>query len=118
MKKKQIAITIATVIMLMVFILTLSGCAADISGTYRNPNDNSEYIVLYGDTITLYEDDSQTRSGTFSRSAKTASGYLLIVSYSDSPTEYYWLDESRTTIYHGVRGQVGVSVGEIAFVKE
>jgi len=119
---KKIFITIYA---LMMLVFMLSGCGSNVSGTFINPNDNSETIVFDGDTIALYENGNIIRSGTFTESAKTASNqYLLRITYEGASTdERYWLNEDKTTISYYADvvdedGEIVNTAGEIAFVKE
>ena len=122
MKKKSIANTIATLIMVMTFMLILNSCGtsgAKPSGTFTNPDDSSNYMVFDKDTVTVYENGNQVRNGTYTSSAKTSDKYLLVITYEDSsPSKRYWIDENQTTIYYGIDTKDGVLQGDIAFVKE
>jgi len=122
MFKKKSAV-IAVCVMLMVLMLTLTGCGGSkLSGTYVNPDDNSTYVVFDGSTATFYEGGSQTRSGSFEVSGKTSGGqYMLTVTYESESlsTECYYLNESRDTIYFTiVRDNGAHGVGDVAFIKE
>jgi len=116
--RKQI-LSIALGLTALALVILLSGCSGSkLSGTYVNPDDSSNYVVFEGKTVTLYEDGNKTISGTFTESAKSASGYLLIITYEGSSPEHYWLDENKNTISFGVDSAEGIKVGEVAFVKE
>jgi uncharacterized lipoprotein YehR (DUF1307 family) len=111
-------------LILMMLIFALSGCGeSKLSGTYVSADDSSVSLVFAGNTVTMYEDGVQIRIGTFTESAKTASGHLLRIIYEGLPEERYWLDESKNTISHNVeianeQGQTINSVGDVAFIKE
>jgi hypothetical protein len=120
MKKKPLSIALA-LLALAALMFVLSGCSGSkLSGTFVNPDDSLLYLVFNGNTVALYEGGVQTRNGTFTESAKTASGYLLRITYDGaSVDERYWLDEKKETIFESITGEGNTAaVGEVAFIKE
>jgi hypothetical protein len=124
MNKRILSLTLS-LLTLMTFMFVLSACGASkLSGTYTSADGGSTSLVFDGSKVTLYEDGVQLRNGTFTESAKTASGYLLRITYEGtSAEERYWLNESRDTISYNVegkneQGQTVNDVGDAAFKKE
>ena len=118
MKKRKSHIAIA-IIMLTSFILPLSGCSASLTGTFVSVSDSSVSLVFDRDAVSLYESGSLIRSGTFTLSARTPYGYLLIVAYEGAETdERFWLDDSRNVLRFNVLDGARNTVGDNAFEKE
>ena len=118
---KRILPFVLALLILTASMFMLSGCSGDkLSGKYLSVNDSSDYLIFDGNTVTLYENGIQTRSGKFRESAKASTGqYLLTITYEDSLSdERYWLDEKKEVIYDAIEEENIVSVGEIAFTNE
>ena len=112
--KKRTLLIIFTVVALTTLLLALSGCSGsdpELSGRYVCVENSSRYLVFAGNTVTLYEDGIQVRSGTYRFDSQGA----LILNF-EGFTERYTLSENNETLYHG--NFALDNAGETAFIKE
>jgi hypothetical protein len=119
---KRLLTLVLALLAFMTLVFMLNGCVGRLSGTYVNPDDDSNYLVFEGQTVTLYEDGNQTRSGIFRESARTSTRqYLLTITYEvegSSFDERYLLDESKETIYSTIIDENNRIIAvDVVFVK-
>ena len=111
MKKRSTAIATVCVI-LTAFLFIISSCSNNdpvLSGRYQSVDDNSVVLMFEGNTVTLFEDNTEVRSGTYRWHNDT-----LILNW-DGLTEAFTLDESQDNLFQG--NSARDDFGELVFTR-
>ena len=125
MKKRYVVIGLAVLILVGIIAVQFIRDyvpVVELSGTYVSAGDSSVRLVFdEGFTVTLYENNVATDSGTYSVSGRNLN--FLFITFESAGWTMFHLDESRSIIHHNVEGQNAEgntinTMGDVAFVRE
>ena len=125
MKKRYLVIGLAVLILVGIVVVQFIRDyvpVVELSGTYVSASDSSIRLVFdEGFTVTLYENNVATDSGTYSVSGNNLN--FLFITFESAGWTMFHLDEGRSIIHYNVEGQNAEgntinTIGDVAFIKE
>jgi len=125
MKKRYVVIGLAVLILVGIIAVQFIRDyvpVVELSGTYVSAGDSSVRLVFNeGFTVTLYENNVATDSGTYSVSGNNLN--FLFITFEGAGWTMFHLDESRNIIHYNVEGQNAEgntinTMGDVAFIRE
>ena len=125
MKKRYVVIGLAVLILVGIIAVQFIRDyvpVVELSGTYVSAGDSSVRLVFNeGFTVTLYENNVATDSGTYSVSGHNLN--FLFITFESAGWTMFHLDESRSIIHYNVEGQNAEgntinTIGDVAFIRE